>query len=504
MSLSEKFKKMEIDLSTVGLQLEENTRTYFCTPKGAQIFGWAGIDGIHYCTIQGMGEMVFSVSPMNPPGDQVHPIARNMEDLLGLLLACGSMAAIEQAYMWDRDQFEEYRKNNPPSREQAVAMNTAAERFAIVPIADPFSYIKKLQAEFACRKVKDLLTDSDVEMQSVEKEQDGEWSVTYNSSFWSCKGPAGKEIPVKKEFFWGSERWYVPAVYRCGKGLVIDFCKACDPAELKAYIDKWDLLNESNHEYSKEQQEQMMREHPLHVEFEPSVILNGKELRRDRGCSVSWIPAECLNEEFQMEMETKAALEHYGLDLSWGWSIYRYSFRGQAECASVLKSLKLSMKRDAESVSGGHFLSPCAGRVITFLHPVTAVQHRLTVHTDEAQELKESDFGDDCMKYPRHYRVLRYTVDPEITGCGFAVQDSGDGDSPRRKLSEEEGPVRAGVSAVGIIGGADEEVMTELTDGKLVKTHAACSSLYFEPQESIAWYMSFRIRSMEDVEVTLL
>ena len=125
------------------------------------------------------------------------------------------------------------------------------------------------------------------------------WSVTYNSSFWSCKGPAGKEIPVKKEFFWGSERWYVPAVYLCGKGLVIDFCKACDPAELKAYIDKWDLLNESNHEYSKEQQEQMMREHPLHVEFEPSVILNGKELRRDRGCSVSWIPAECLNEEFQ-------------------------------------------------------------------------------------------------------------------------------------------------------------------------------------------------------------
>ena len=162
------------------------------------------------------------------------------------------------------------------------------------------------------------------------------------------------------------------------------------------------------------------------------------------------------------------------------------------------------MKRDAEPVSGGHFRSPCAGRVITFAHPVTAVQYRLTVHTDEAQELKESDFCDDCMEYPRHYRVLRYTVDPEIAGCGFAVQDSGDGDSPRRKLSEEEGSVRAGVSAVGIIGGADGEVMAELPDGKLVKVHTACSSLYFEPPKSIAWYMSFPIRTMEDVEVTLL
>ena len=43
--------------------------------------------------------MVFSISPSAFPGENVHPIAKNFEDLLRLLLACGSMDAIEQTYM---------------------------------------------------------------------------------------------------------------------------------------------------------------------------------------------------------------------------------------------------------------------------------------------------------------------------------------------------------------------------------------------------------------------
>lgn len=72
----------------------ENT-AYFCTPKGAAIIGWAGVDGIHYCFVDGFGETVFAVSPMNV-GDYVHPVARNFEDLLRLLLSCVDMAALEQ------------------------------------------------------------------------------------------------------------------------------------------------------------------------------------------------------------------------------------------------------------------------------------------------------------------------------------------------------------------------------------------------------------------------
>lgn len=74
MTLYQKFKNLKIDHAAIGLrQQKANDTTYFCTPEGAQIIGWGGVDGIHYCFIRGFGEMVFAVNPSNAPGDYVHP-----------------------------------------------------------------------------------------------------------------------------------------------------------------------------------------------------------------------------------------------------------------------------------------------------------------------------------------------------------------------------------------------------------------------------------------------
>lgn len=62
--------------------------------------------------------MVFSVSPMNSAPDFVHPLANNFADFLRLLLACGDSAALEQAWMWDKAQFEAFLRDNPPTHEQ--------------------------------------------------------------------------------------------------------------------------------------------------------------------------------------------------------------------------------------------------------------------------------------------------------------------------------------------------------------------------------------------------
>ena len=61
----QKFLKLGIDLDPLGAGRSEDNSAYFCTPKGASIFGWAGVDGIHFCFIRGFGGMVFAVSPMN-------------------------------------------------------------------------------------------------------------------------------------------------------------------------------------------------------------------------------------------------------------------------------------------------------------------------------------------------------------------------------------------------------------------------------------------------------
>lgn len=59
----QKFLRLGISLASIGIETRNDETLYFCTPKGASLIGWAGVDGIHYCFIRGFGEMVFAVSP---------------------------------------------------------------------------------------------------------------------------------------------------------------------------------------------------------------------------------------------------------------------------------------------------------------------------------------------------------------------------------------------------------------------------------------------------------
>ncbi len=94
----QKFLRLGVSLAPLGIETREDNTSYFCTPKGASIIGWAGVDGIHYCRVHGFGNMIFAVSPMNSAPTYVHPIAENFEALLRLLLVCGNAAALEQAW----------------------------------------------------------------------------------------------------------------------------------------------------------------------------------------------------------------------------------------------------------------------------------------------------------------------------------------------------------------------------------------------------------------------
>lgn len=64
-----KLLALGLELAPLGLEVRSDNDPYFCTPRGASIFAWAGADGIHYCTIRGFGPMIFAVSPMNGPGE---------------------------------------------------------------------------------------------------------------------------------------------------------------------------------------------------------------------------------------------------------------------------------------------------------------------------------------------------------------------------------------------------------------------------------------------------
>ena len=101
MTLYQRYTRLPIRFSELGLERGSQKSSYFCTPKSARVIGWAGVDGIHFCFVPKYGDMVFAVNPM-AAGEHVQAVSRSFEDFLRLVLACGGSAAIEQARYWTR------------------------------------------------------------------------------------------------------------------------------------------------------------------------------------------------------------------------------------------------------------------------------------------------------------------------------------------------------------------------------------------------------------------
>lgn len=243
----QKFLRSGIDLSPVGVKRREDNNPYFCTPKGASIFGWAGVDGIHFCFVRGFGGMVFSVSPMDSAPDFVHPLANDFEDFLRLLLACSDSAALEQAWMWGKAQFEAFLQDNPPTQDQQRTLSELAEKMKLTPMEQPWVYIKKLQASFDYSKIKYTEDYYDVDMNPEAEPTMPEWKVYFEGNFWghSGKDHAGTEIRLNKQFDWARHHWVIPAAYSCSKGLVMDFCMRTPEEDIRKFITKWDLHPET-------------------------------------------------------------------------------------------------------------------------------------------------------------------------------------------------------------------------------------------------------------------
>ena len=219
------FKRMHIDLGALGAEGGRNAVRYTCTPKGAKIFGWAGVDGIHFCTVKGYGETIFSVSPMNPGQDCVQPLARDMGDFLRLLLACGDTAALEQAWMWTEAQFEEYLREYPPTEDQRAVMREIEEKCGLTPMEEPWRYLKKVRAETDCSGLR-FEKEYEELLHPVCREPQ-EWEVYFEYGFGGKKPRhrPGREITLGKTFTWGKEEWLVPAMYCCSEGVVLDLLK---------------------------------------------------------------------------------------------------------------------------------------------------------------------------------------------------------------------------------------------------------------------------------------
>lgn len=313
------------------------------------------------------------------------------------------------------------------------------------------------------------------------------WRVTFDGSFWHHPAGArsGQVLPLEKTFSWAGRKWYLPAAYLCGQGLVLDLCMEAEAEAVRTFLQKWESKECSTSELD---MLLMDAEHPLHVNWTPQITVNRKALAYQRGHGATWFPGRERNGQ-----EARWLLDHYGLDPEKGWSIHRYCFPWATKRRPRrLSSLSLTLEPGMTLFPGPQFTVHQAGDRVALPHPLTGVEHTLTVVEYEVQETDDNFFQDDTMEYPRHYTALTYHLDPDLPQEAITLHDCRSSDRPRLKHPDPMAPqVSPGIALFTL----DKE------DPAL---HGGLSSLTFQPREEVLWQVIFQEKRHKALTLSLL
>ena len=499
MGTYERFQKRNMDLGCIGIQQRKHYEHYYCTPKDAAIIGSAGADGIHYCTIPGFGEMIFAVSPMNF-GDCVHPIAQSFEDLLRLLLSCGDMAALEQCYAWDEEQFEAFLIDCPATADRQKALEMIRREFDLEPMEAAFAYVKKLQAEFDLSKIPYTEDYYDIDINPAAPEPAPEWKIIFRGNFNSVdnQGVPGVPVRVDKEFRWAGIDWIVPEVYTCEEGIVVLTLGKIDPAEVRKYV--------TGEPHTQEEIERMDAECPLNIHLRCTAKINGSNGVFCGGSAMAWMPP--LPGEGNGYEDARWVLEHYGFDTNYAWIINRDNYLWPNGVKCELESLVMTITQRPVSLSGTHFKTPAASNTVELRHPRSGEDYTLTIEelTQEKADMRAvSSMG---MEFPTCYTQLVYRISPELANNKFRIVDCAPGDNARpAKIAKANGvQINGEAAAIGIIGGADgpTAIFMGRPEEKVPKLHMASSAMRFEHTEETEWRIVFLEKLNPDIDICLL
>lgn len=349
---------------------------------------------------------------------------------------------------------------------------------------------------------------------NIEKTEETQWKVYFGSGFWKHHGRdrAGDERIIGKSFEWNQRLWHIPAVYVCTAGLVVDFCIEIEPEQIKRFVQKAEAVGFDDTRLSPEEREELEAENPLNIDFYSKITVNGKELSLKNGCSMSWIPQDCLPECMSNgeHEEVFAWMEHYRLDTERGWVIYRQSFPWEYKRKPAIRKLCVSLEPRLTAITAGKFKNPKGGECITVLHPQTGVEHVVRIQDISQQKIEHGESLEEKYECPEYYRMMSYTVTPDLSDREFSIADCCQSDEPRRKQTAKEqkqGMAGSEACAIGIIGGADGPTAVFLAvkqPGGEEKLHTACSGLRFEPVNDVEWKMVFRVKPCEAIKVELI
>ena len=443
---------------------------------------------------------------MNTAPNHVHPIAKNFADFLGLLLSCGDTAALEQAWMWNKEQFETFLYENPISHEQSQVLSMIKDKLNLKAMERPWEYIKNIQSDFDYSKIKYTEDYYDIDMNPEVKPAMPEWKVYFEGSFWGHQGRdhAGKEIRIDKSFKWAEKEWYIPAVYSCSKGLVTDICMKVKASEIYDFINKWNLsVTDSYDKFTTEQQLEMQRDNPLCFPLSTEINLNGHILKPSHGCSVSFNP--CFSGDNSNSFEVNYITNYYQLDISYGWVILRSFYPWKTKRRPKIENLAITMGTEPERIIGPRLNVHEPGDIFNFNSPTDKIEYTLTVQKLEQHELPEGTLDSGEYIFPNHFTSISYTISPKLTDK-IVISDCNDGDKPRKAMNNNHMFTPEESIGIGIIGGADGPVQVICGQKDNVESHTAYSAMYYNKEDTahIKWRIDFMVKRAEDMTFTIL
>ena len=492
MNILNSYLRSKLDLSPVGFQRGDKESEYFCTPLYSRVLGWAGVDGIHFCKVKGFDEMIFAVNPTYEPGDYVHPVAHNFEDFLRLLLACNDTAAMEQCWFMDREVFDDFLTNNPPTEEMRSCLDAIQKKYKLTPMEDPFAYMQELHQGFDYCLLQFPPEYYEIVPEPVQPKAP-EWKVTWDGDFFDMDPETNGVDPVsvQSHFQWAGIDWYVPEVYPFEHGMILYLLGKVD-AELVPAMDYQDFL-------SPEAYERMMAENPLNLAVRPEVYVNDMMLRPSGSTGLTWMPGQDSN------LESRWVLEHYGLNLDSAWQINRIRFFWP-QCGKLdIHRMTITMIQEQISVSGTHFVTPLHGNSVLLTHPQTGMEYTLHIEALKQEKADFSRLRDEELEYPTCYTQMQFRIEPDLPRRAFRIEDCARSDQPRYKEGYQK-PENQAVFAVGIIGGASVPVtlVTRLKEEPSAMLHEAASALHFELADRIEWRIVFHEKPNADLTVPLI
>ena len=331
--------------------------------------------------------------------------------------------------------------------------------------------------------------------------------VYYSGNFWGSHKfeHAGKEISINKEFWWGGLKWRIPAAYSCSKGLVMDFCVEIPRERCENFYEHW------NHDkkisgINAEELEQREKKNPFSFDIEVEAKIDGKKLEYSGMCAVCWYP--CEGEREQIEDVQEELMEYYVCDRRHGWRFIRVCFPWRTTRKPEVMKVSLTLKERPVGYSGEHFITEdsCYGQEITCIHPLSKKKYKITLYGCKTNTLPEDSFRfNKDILFPNNYRMLTFSISPELPQEEFGIHDCARGDKPRSIITNTFASNEISSCGVAIIGGACGPSAIFIADKSSEKHNRrlACSSLNFSPVSLIEWRTIFYVKQNEDLSINI-